>query len=900
MKTYLVGLCLLLSICLNTLGEGFNNGGGPGTGGNTNNVNSAVTAGTATNAPDGNPIASTPAMTNYVTSVTSLMQTNIQAGVIYASAFGAKGDGKVLYAIQSRGTGVSITNGSTTLYCGQAMFTTNDIGKMIAYSSNTTNRTWTIITGILSTNQCTLQTAATNTAVNQIAYYGSTNNVAMQSAINSVLTNNNLAVKILCDSGIYMFWPTLQSNTVFNSILTIPWHAIDITSLDSQTMSVELDGLSDPLNVTYYQNYQEGSFLEGTIFYCPFTGSVKTGTNASFISGGMATSYTQYGPWSDTTFITKGITWRIPDAGALGGINMALGGNGKWSGKFDVDWLNADTNGMEPVWTNNIALWMPNGWNSSYCDAGDIVVNDWYMGVIGSEHSEIQHLNAMATKYPLIAYAGYGTTVRKLQTQGCQNPVVVNNENGNTMLLIESWQQETWQPDPAEGAWTYTSNTITCLTPNGGQAWVDIGSIVFGGAGTNQTFITGYQPTNGVPAGVIVRRATGFECPAQGYPFGLSVVSLNVGTAGANGAGAGGISLTNNANINMGLNGQIVFSSGGYTNSVPVDGGIAFTNIIGAGSPTRIFTAQGYNNRAYTFLNFSNNAYACSLEQGYLGAARLKTSINMQQDFGIGLQGGGIMLSGGSTTASQNAYLTADGNNNFQIDAVNTTVDGKLTVTNNFTVGTSVSAAPNGVVKLIGNGSGSTLIFTNDSSSTFESFSGYGNRAFLKVYTMNSDYDIVQDFVDNSGLSQLTFSMYPNTEWGVGQNYGGLRMGQNGSGGTMCYLTADYLSDMQVDAKNFWVNTTNATTFNALVNVGGFSSTQTNSLLLVSSTGTTNNTKFEYRLFGVTGVGVLQTNLSTGYGFSRGTISVPTDIILQTNECLSATSGFGVQGKQAF
>lgn len=70
----------------------------------------------------------------------------------------------------------------------------------------------------------------------------------------------------------------------------------------------------------------------------------------------------------------------------------------------------------------------------------------------------------------------------------------------------------------------------------------------------------------------------------------------------------------------------------------------------------------------------------------------------------------------------------------------------------------------------------------------------------------------------------------------------------------------------------------------------GIGSYATNSTLSVGQGGITNTTPILYRVMGFTGLSVVQTNSRTGYGFSRGLVHYPTDIILQPGEYLQGVS----------
>jgi hypothetical protein len=80
---------------------------------------------------------------------------------------------------------------------------------------------------------------------------------------------------------------------------------------------------------------------------------------------------------------------------------------------------------------------------------------------------------------------------------------------------------------------------------------------------------------------------------------------------------------------------------------------------------------------------------------------------------------------------------------------------------------------------------------------------------------------------------------------------------------------------------------------------GGIGSFATNATLVVTATGITNTTGVNYRICGFTGASVTQTNPLTTIGFSRGTITVPTDILLQPNEYLNGSS-CAAAGGQSF
>jgi hypothetical protein len=79
----------------------------------------------------------------------------------------------------------------------------------------------------------------------------------------------------------------------------------------------------------------------------------------------------------------------------------------------------------------------------------------------------------------------------------------------------------------------------------------------------------------------------------------------------------------------------------------------------------------------------------------------------------------------------------------------------------------------------------------------------------------------------------------------------------------------------------------------------GVASTYTNRTLSVTTTGITNTLTVNYRILGFTGTSVTQSNSVGPYIFSRGTITVPTDITLQPNEVLKGTS-CAAQGGQAW
>lgn len=70
---------------------------------------------------------------------------------------------------------------------------------------------------------------------------------------------------------------------------------------------------------------------------------------------------------------------------------------------------------------------------------------------------------------------------------------------------------------------------------------------------------------------------------------------------------------------------------------------------------------------------------------------------------------------------------------------------------------------------------------------------------------------------------------------------------------------------------------------------GGFASTATNRTISVAATGITNTLTVNYWLKGFTGTSVVQTN-AAGFGFSRGTVTAPTDIILQPGEFINGSS----------
>jgi hypothetical protein len=84
-----------------------------------------------------------------------------------------------------------------------------------------------------------------------------------------------------------------------------------------------------------------------------------------------------------------------------------------------------------------------------------------------------------------------------------------------------------------------------------------------------------------------------------------------------------------------------------------------------------------------------------------------------------------------------------------------------------------------------------------------------------------------------------------------------------------------------------------------LTATNGLGSFNTNGTLVVAATGITNITGVNYRIFGFTGVSVTQTNPISKIGFSRGTITTPTDIILQPNEFLNGSTCAALAG-QAF
>lgn len=70
----------------------------------------------------------------------------------------------------------------------------------------------------------------------------------------------------------------------------------------------------------------------------------------------------------------------------------------------------------------------------------------------------------------------------------------------------------------------------------------------------------------------------------------------------------------------------------------------------------------------------------------------------------------------------------------------------------------------------------------------------------------------------------------------------------------------------------------------------GLGSSATNATLAVGTAGITNTLTINYRLLGFTGTTVTQTNTVTHTSFSRGTVTTPTDIVLQPNEGVRGSS----------
>lgn len=100
----------------------------------------------------------------------------------------------------------------------------------------------------------------------------------------------------------------------------------------------------------------------------------------------------------------------------------------------------------------------------------------------------------------------------------------------------------------------------------------------------------------------------------------------------------------------------------------------------------------------------------------------------------------------------------------------------------------------------------------------------------------------------------------------------------------------------------YGTKTTNATPLDVagLVSAyNGVASLSTNATITVVNTGITNTTLRNYRLFGLTGISLLQTNTTRGVGFSRGTITTPLDITLQPGEFVAGSS-VAVQDHMAF
>jgi len=80
----------------------------------------------------------------------------------------------------------------------------------------------------------------------------------------------------------------------------------------------------------------------------------------------------------------------------------------------------------------------------------------------------------------------------------------------------------------------------------------------------------------------------------------------------------------------------------------------------------------------------------------------------------------------------------------------------------------------------------------------------------------------------------------------------------------------------------------------------GIRSMATNATVVITvNTGVTNTLTVNYRLFGVTGTSIVQTNTISALGLSRGTITQPIDIVLQPGEFIKGTS-IAVAGGQAF
>jgi hypothetical protein len=117
-----------------------------------------------------------------------------------------------------------------------------------------------------------------------------------------------------------------------------------------------------------------------------------------------------------------------------------------------------------------------------------------------------------------------------------------------------------------------------------------------------------------------------------------------------------------------------------------------------------------------------------------------------------------------------------------------------------------------------------------------------------------------------------------------------------GTSGASIEFFGGTINGFSITGSSFQGSTVQGTTITA---TNGFASYGTGVALVIVTTGITNKQSVNYRLMGLTGVSVVQTNPLSHVGFSRGSITVPTDITLQPNEFIQGTS-VAVQGQQAF
>lgn len=289
--------------------------------------------------------------------------------------YGAKGDG--IHLMDG-----NITSGTATFTSATAIFTSNDVGKVISIvgAGGATIDLSTTISAFTDSHTVTLAANASATVTNVSFVYGTDDTTNIQAAIDAVAALPNPFGEVFFPSGIYIV------NGAFSgannpSQLRVP----TITRSGAAKPGATLV-MSGPTTATYQgagDIYGDG----GAVIY-----STKVGTSGTqSILSGYSTNAADPGNCTQIKLVLNNLTFRTVQNPVNSGLILSNVQN------VYIDGLLIDTAGIsndlmpQPTTSSSFGLKMPRDQNGIGAVAKDVKVRGFYNGILLDEHGYIQN-----------------------------------------------------------------------------------------------------------------------------------------------------------------------------------------------------------------------------------------------------------------------------------------------------------------------------------------------------------------------------------------------------------------------------------------------------------------------------------------------------------------------------